>query len=66
MNKEIIGCQECGNNIPIKIEDFESNLIKEADEIIEKLSGGGVSNEYTKGYLDALVFIRNSILQRNK
>ena len=64
MNKKTIGCNECGNNIIVKSE--ENSTIRIIDLIIERLSGGDTITEYRTGYLDALVDIRESILQRIK
>jgi hypothetical protein len=61
---KIVGCGECGNNIIIKNE--ENTTIRIIDLIIERLSGGDTIPEYKKGYIDALVYIRESILQRIK
>lgn len=62
MNKKNIGCNECGNNILVKSEKNET--IKIIDELIEKFHG--TYSEYGGGYIDALVQVRESILQRIK
>ena len=64
MKNIIIGCGECGNNI--KIETSEEKTIRIIDLTIDKLSGGDEIGEYRKGYIDALVTVRDLILQRIK
>lgn len=52
-NKGInVGCMECGNNFLI-----ENKYTKKIDNIIEKINSS--STEYSKGYIDALNYIKS-------